>query len=197
MESGIYTITCTSSGKMYVGLTTNFQERWSNHKTTLRKGTHRNSYLQRVWNKYGESNFLFEILEECSEDFLFSQEHYWCNMLSSHDKRYGFNFRPTSPYGNVRTPKQTLCKMRESKIRNAKSRGYWFSEKTNYKRKETRRKQSVKPFDVFKSGVTIKSFNTLVEAEEDMRIDKRAIWNALNRNKSHSSNGYTFKYKEV
>lgn len=61
---GIYTITCTASGKIYVGQTINVRRRWHNHKWHLRKGDHRNSHLQRSWNKNGESAFVFAVVED-------------------------------------------------------------------------------------------------------------------------------------
>ena len=53
--------------------------------------------MQNSWNKYGERFFTFELLDECDKTYLYSQEHYWCNMLDSHNKKHGFNLKPTHP----------------------------------------------------------------------------------------------------
>lgn len=47
------------------------------HFNSLRKGIHHNLYLQRSWNKYGEENFIFEILEKCEESILLLKEKEW------------------------------------------------------------------------------------------------------------------------
>jgi group I intron endonuclease len=84
---------------MYIGKATNIRSRIKVHKTSLRKGKHRNAYLQNAWNYYREQNFLFEILIECPKEYLSSEEHYWCNLLNVHDPKRGYNIRPTHPYG--------------------------------------------------------------------------------------------------
>ena len=56
---------------MYVGKTgMNFGDRWDSHRALLRSNKHFNQYLQNAWNKYGEENFVFDILCECSVDEL-------------------------------------------------------------------------------------------------------------------------------
>jgi group I intron endonuclease len=74
---GIYGILNLSNGKVYIGQTTNLEKRSSNHFWHLRKGTHRNSHLQRAFKKYGENNFKFCILEKISEEFLDERERIW------------------------------------------------------------------------------------------------------------------------
>lgn len=68
IKSGIYTITNLINNKMYVGFTNNLDNRRDGHISCLRRGVHQNTILQRSWNKHGEINFKFEVLEECSEE---------------------------------------------------------------------------------------------------------------------------------
>jgi len=96
-KSGIYTITNLVNGKIYVGYALSLTDRKSNHLTTLFKKTHKNIYLQKAYNKYGRENFVFEILEECSKEFLTALEHYWCTILNTHNDKYGYNIIPTNP----------------------------------------------------------------------------------------------------
>jgi group I intron endonuclease len=98
MLSGIYTITNLVDNKIYVGQTNNFYHRWAVHISHLKHNKHSSTYLQNAWNKYGEESFKFEILEECSIDLLFSLEHYWCNLLQTHNSNYGYNTEKTHPY---------------------------------------------------------------------------------------------------
>lgn len=63
--NGIYTIRNVVNGRVYVGSTekTTIEERWKQHITNLRGGYHSNKLLQLEWNKYGEDNFVFEVVE--------------------------------------------------------------------------------------------------------------------------------------
>ena len=94
---GIYTITNIINNKIYIGYTNNFIRRKNDHFSYLKRNVHKNIHLQKAYNKYGRDNFIFEILEECEESYLCSQEHYWCNMLNTHNKNYGYNILPTHP----------------------------------------------------------------------------------------------------
>ena len=100
--TGIYTITNIINNKIYVGYALDFDQRWDHHKGRLRNNKHKNTHLQAAYNLYGKEAFLYEILEECEEQFLCSQENYWCNMLDTHNEKYGYNIQPTNPYGNLK-----------------------------------------------------------------------------------------------
>lgn len=61
---GIYRITNIKNGMSYIGKTgMNFGDRWDSHRSLLIAGRHDNPYLQNAWNKYGEVNFEFVIVE--------------------------------------------------------------------------------------------------------------------------------------
>lgn len=62
-KPGIYKITNLINNKMYYGSSFNLFNRCHNHKMNLRRNTHHNQHLQYAWNKYGEENFVFEIVE--------------------------------------------------------------------------------------------------------------------------------------
>lgn len=65
--SGIYTITNRATGKLYIGESLDIYRRWHDeHIPQLRKNCHYNKELQNDFNKYGEENFSFEILEQYS-----------------------------------------------------------------------------------------------------------------------------------
>lgn len=78
---GIYKITNLNNNKFYIGSSKNIQQRWAKHKALLRYNKHENSKLQNSWNKHGEDNFLFEIIEECEEESLFIREQYYLDTL--------------------------------------------------------------------------------------------------------------------
>lgn len=65
--SGIYTITNKVRGKLYIGESLDIYRRWHDeHIPQLRKNRHYNKELQNDFNKYGEENFSFEILQRYS-----------------------------------------------------------------------------------------------------------------------------------
>lgn len=107
MNSGVYTIENLIDNKLYVGYAVNFNERWNDHIKKLRIGKHKNRHLRGAWKIYGENAFRFEILEECPEEYLCCQEHYWALMLNVHDENYGYNIRPTHPHGHPRHSAET------------------------------------------------------------------------------------------
>lgn len=65
--SGVYTITNKVTGKLYIGESLDIYRRWHDeHIPQLRKNRHYNKELQNDFNKYGEENFSFEVLERYS-----------------------------------------------------------------------------------------------------------------------------------
>lgn len=124
MNSGIYTITNLVNHKIYVGLGANAYDRMCNHRMKLRRGAHINIYLQNAWNKYGEENFKFEILEKWSIEHLHSMENWWCNMLNVHNRKYGYNIQPTNPEGRCYSATaETRERMRQSRLKYVKEYG--------------------------------------------------------------------------
>lgn len=63
MNSGIYFYTNMHNNKFYLGSTLNFKARQGRHLRDLRRNKHPNSYLQNAFNKYGEENFKFKLIE--------------------------------------------------------------------------------------------------------------------------------------
>lgn len=88
---GVYCITNTVNGKVYVGSSISIRGRLSGHVTSLRKGVHDNTYLQRSWMKHGEENFSFSVLELCTASLIFIKEQYWMDKLNATDRRFGYN----------------------------------------------------------------------------------------------------------
>lgn len=61
--SSIYGIKNKITNTIYVGQAQNTRIRWATHRRTLQRNLNtKNQYLQRAWDKYGEENFVFEVL---------------------------------------------------------------------------------------------------------------------------------------
>lgn len=86
---GIYGIRNIINGHTYIGKTgMNFGDRWDSHKSLLRSGKHFNQHLQRAWDKYGEDNFDFIVIEECSADKLDERERYYIQFYREENLSY-------------------------------------------------------------------------------------------------------------
>ena len=112
--SGIYRITCTTTGKIYIGSATNLRKRRNEHFRHLRRGIHDNPKLQNAWNKYSPDAFTFEVLELVLPMSLTAREQYWFKKLKPFGKN-GFNILKTagSTLGQ-KASKETRQKMSKS-----------------------------------------------------------------------------------
>lgn len=88
---GIYCIENLANGKKYIGLSTDVFRRMKKHRQCLNGGYHINEHLQSAWDKYGDSNFSFYIVEPCKESELKSKEIYYIQMYKSQNRLYGYN----------------------------------------------------------------------------------------------------------
>jgi hypothetical protein len=108
MDTGVYTITCLINNKIYcgsVGSENNsyrtLKRRKVEHFRELRKNKHFNWKLQEDFNLYGESNFIYEVLEEHEPKYCRGMEQYWMNMLNVCNDKFGYNINPIAEDGNV------------------------------------------------------------------------------------------------
>ena len=90
MTTGIYTIRNLVNNKIYVGQSKNIEKRFKSHLLGLRKDKSGCVVLQSAWNKYGESNFKFEIICECSEYDLDKMEIFYIEHFNSISP-FGYN----------------------------------------------------------------------------------------------------------
>lgn len=97
ITSGIYKIVNKINFKFYIGSSSNIDRRWKKHLSELRKGKHYNSYLQNSFNKYGESSFHLEIIEETTN--LMEREQHFLDSLQPYSP-IGYNIRLKSSGGD-------------------------------------------------------------------------------------------------
>lgn len=91
-KSGIYAIINKVNGKRYVGSAVNLNRRKNVHWNDLSKNSHHSEKLQRAWNKHGQKNFEFFILELIGNEFLTMREQHWINYFDSSSN--GYNCQP-------------------------------------------------------------------------------------------------------
>jgi hypothetical protein len=64
---GVFQIRNTSSGKVFIASSTQLDKAWNRHKFQLDLNGHPNKELQKEWNELGESQFVFEVIEEMKQ----------------------------------------------------------------------------------------------------------------------------------
>lgn len=99
--AGIYAITNTVNGKIYIGSTsTGFRQRWSVHRACLGGGYHHNPHLQHSWDKYGKDTFEFDVLEHLhKQEELHLAEQFWMDIYREEGKTlYNYGLAARSPW---------------------------------------------------------------------------------------------------
>lgn len=85
---GIYRIVNKINNKCYVGQSIDINNRIKSHFYYLSRNWYGNYKLQNAWNKYGEDNFYWEVIEECLEENLDEREIYWISFYNSFNNGY-------------------------------------------------------------------------------------------------------------
>lgn len=138
--SGIYQITCLPTGKIYIGSAVDLWDRWRVHRNDLTRRygrEHTNAHLQRAWDKYGESAFVFGVLEYVEPARLIEREQYYLDLLRPYDHNIGFNISKNAGSAlGVKHSEETRRKVSSalqgrpvSKERVAKLVAYWTGRK--------------------------------------------------------------------
>ena len=110
--SGVYKIVNKINGKYYVGSSNDIiKTRWKKHRYMLRKNKHSNPKLQNAWNKYGEENFEFIIVEKCLiNELLVIEQRYLDTAKSYIDSCYNIEFLAKIPLDKIRRKISCGCK---------------------------------------------------------------------------------------
>jgi group I intron endonuclease len=173
MKSGVYTITNIINNKIYVGSSTiSVNTRLKQHKSQLKNNKHSNRILQNSYNKYGEENFIFEILEECLPEHCLGIEQYWMNMLDVCNRKYGYNI-------NVNASNRRGCKLTTNQKNHLKNIN----------------KNIIYQYSL--SGEFIREWNSVKEASASLKISQNQILKVINKKDYHyNAKGFLFLRKK-
>lgn len=173
---GIYKFTNKTNGKIYIGSSQNLRTRYFKHIGLLKNNKHHSNHFQNAWNKYGENNFNYEIVE-CVEkiEFLLNREQYYLdnllfaneyiNKLNSKFLKLGYNINPSA--SNRLGTTQNLESIQKSV-------------KNNPNRKE------ILQYDF--NGNFIKEWNSGSEASRELQLTKTGISKCCNHNSEYCGN---------
>lgn len=132
-KSGIYQIRNILNNKRYIGSSNNLLKRRTAHATKLKMNYHPNDILQNAYNKYGDENFVFEVVEFCNVVDLVDRENFYINLYKVCDKDFGYNICPDAEHHL--TSDITKEKLRQNALGNKN----WLGKKHT---RETKQKQS-------------------------------------------------------
>lgn len=185
-KTGIYKITCISNNKIYIGSACGnskakskkgFYRRWYDHIKKLKANDHRNKILQNAWNKYGEENFIFEILEFCDISVAKEKEEEYINTYTN----------------------DILFNILKSHLANYKSFTKEHKQKISISLKGKKRpieivkKWSNKVQQINKEGIVVAEYYSMSEAERQTGIMRQDIGQAVIGKKIKKAGGYYWK----
>lgn len=183
--SGIYMIkSLVHIERYYIGSAVDLNKRWYKHKLELSKNIHKNKILQNHYNKYGENNFKFTIIEQCKENELLNREQYYIDTFNPYFNickiaysRLGKKSYPTNIIKIRKKPKwykrQPCSEETKEKIRLTQLRG-----KGNNAKKVI-------------NNITGEIFNCIKDVINDTNISYKSLCNQL---KGYSKNKTNFTY---
>ena len=107
MACGIYIIKNKLNNKAYIGQAVRINDRFYDHKHGY--GIDHHSAIDLAIQKYGENNFIFEILKECSKDELNYWEAYYADLYNSYAPN-GYNIAKCGEvFHNPNQDKEISC----------------------------------------------------------------------------------------
>lgn len=174
---GIYMIVNLVNGNRYIGSSKNIQQRLQTHRSELRHQYHCNDHLQNAWNKYGEKNFDYSILEFCEEDIRISREQYYVDTLTP---EYNISVDIVELPSNSEESRAKLSRVRKQRI----SEG--LIEKTHCS----------KLFVYNLQGEFMKEFNSEMDACRELGFTRSGIQKTLRGENKHHHGYLLFREKQ-
>lgn len=111
---GVYQIRNIITNDIYIGSASRigkcksesgFHKRFEKHRNSLKLNIHHSIILQRAYNKYGVSNFKYEILANCPPEYCIKLEQWFLNILKP---KYNIRKIADSNLGSIFSDKTKL-----------------------------------------------------------------------------------------
>ena len=127
--SAVYNITNTVNGNFYIGSSVRVRIRLYENRHDLRKGIHHCAHLQRAWNKYGETNFRFEVVEQVEGDLLAAEDRW---LAEHHGKPHCYNTGrvPGAAFLGRKHTDEAKAKVSKAQKERPRKRGYKLTPET-------------------------------------------------------------------
>lgn len=170
--SGIYKIKIND--KIYIGSAINIKHRLKTHLGTLKTKTHHNRTMQNLFNKYGENEIYFEIVEQCDPTCRIEREKYFIDTLK--------------PYINHILDPITLERdeVYKQRISESKKKYYETHDPVNIK--------TVCQYDL--NGLFIAEFKSLTEAAKATSQEVSAICSVCN-SRAYTAGSFRWSFDKL
>ena len=132
--SGVYKITNTITGDLYIGSSKNVKQRWRSHKKPSTWKNNPNKQLYQDIQKYGVDKFAFEIIAEVEESFLKETEQKFIETLKPTYNNY--NAKGWDTERRKKTQKKASRKYEKTDKRKEYQKEYEKSDKRKKYKKE-------------------------------------------------------------
>lgn len=199
----IYKIENKDTEQCYIGRTANYTRRTNDHKSMLRRGSHRNKYLQEAYDKNPDcyTYSIIEIVDTLEESYI--REEYFVNVYKSKDLAYnimggGHKGLPREYHPNLGRKTPDSVKEQISRNRRGKSLGednHFYGKKhsvdTKSKISESRKGQTVGGDNPYSKSVYVNGiiYGSVTEGREAVGMKRYAF-----RTKLLDPNNEDFKY---
>lgn len=180
--SGVYKITNKVNDKFYIGSGYSIFSRWFNHTCDLKNGTHTNYKLQRAFDKYGFSNFIFEVIELHPPEGLNESEQKYLDILckaqeyikgeSNFFNQNTYNIKPLV-WGTTGLPHKL-----ESTIKSNRTRGF----------------DRILKVDL--NGAIISEYELLIQAANDNAINRSTVSKSIKDKKCPRFKDFGFIFEK-
>ena len=87
----VYFIQHKTTGRIYIGSSSNPEKRYLTHMYQLKAGLHPVEDMQKDFNEYG-FNFTFALIDEISDQSETSKEYQWMKIFKSYNRGVGYNY---------------------------------------------------------------------------------------------------------
>lgn len=164
MKGVIYCYYCISTGKKYIGQTSNEEKRKKEH---IRKSKNKRNKFYNAVRKYGWENFIYGVIEECDISLLNDKEIFYVNFYDSHKNGYNSTEGGKGVRGYI-ISEETREKFRKRMLGNKITLGFKHS-------LETRKKMS----EICKNRVYKKGFKLSEETKQKLSKSLKGNKNAL------------------
>lgn len=129
-QAGVYAIRNSINDKVYVGSSVCLVSRHNQHLNQLKRGVHKNDYLQNFSNKYGIDSLRFELLELCPPEKLKEVEQLWMDKHLAYERHNGFNILRLAVHNGPMSPEQKALIGHANKGKTGNKKGHVFSAET-------------------------------------------------------------------
>lgn len=198
MVSGLYQ-SQTFKQPIYIGGAVNIQRRVEkDHIPDLNANKHYNLPLQNSWNKYGEENFVWYLLETCTTDNTYEIEQKYLDLYRPFaDEFNGFNIAKNSlscHKGRKLSEKHRLnlsnARKEHPSCMKGKSHSLETRQKISFARKHGK-PNNIKRVKCLETG---KVYNSLLSAAKEVGLKNGDTISLVCQGRAKTAGGYTWEY---